>query len=153
MSTSDIEKAAIKDGVSEERAAFEKGWLGRAIGFAVSSCIVALFGSVYELFSHGVYSYSMIYAFAYLLVGGCVPSLFMARFKRRCIVGATFELYAFALACATAGSVVGGILEIYGSSNRLLPIFYVLAALSAIGSVLLLVIRHRRERFGGEKQH
>ena len=41
--------------------------------YLVISCFCALFGAVYELFSHEVYSFYMIYAFAFPMVGGALP--------------------------------------------------------------------------------
>lgn len=137
MSTSDIEN----NDITPPETARVRGWLRRAVGFAAASCITALFGALYELFSHGVYSYSMLYAFGYMLVGGVVPSLVMACLGRECRRGAAFELYVFALSCATVGSLVGGVFEIFGSSSRLLPLFYVLSALSAFASAVLWLIR------------
>lgn len=36
----------------------------------------SLFGAVYELYSHEVYSFYMIYAFAFPLIGGVCHSVF-----------------------------------------------------------------------------
>ena len=41
--------------------------------YLLSTVICALFGAVYELFSHEVYSYYMIYAFAFPLLLGAAP--------------------------------------------------------------------------------
>ena len=38
--------------------------------YLIVSLFCALFGAVYEMFSHEVYSYYMIYAFAFPLIGG-----------------------------------------------------------------------------------
>ena len=62
--------------------------------YLLSTVICALFGAVYELFSHEVYSYYMIYAFAFLK----------------------------------------GILAIYGTSNPLIAVHWILgAALTSAG--------------------
>lgn len=39
--------------------------------FLTLFCI--LFGAIYEVFSHGVFSYFMLYAFVVPLVGGVIP--------------------------------------------------------------------------------
>lgn len=44
-----------------------------SLGYLLSALFCALFGAVYELFSHEVYSYSMIYAFLFPLAGGTLP--------------------------------------------------------------------------------
>ena len=40
--------------------------------------VCAAFGAVYEIFSHGVYSYFMLYAFAFPLCGGVLPCFLFA---------------------------------------------------------------------------
>lgn len=45
--------------------------------YLASAVFCALFGAVYEIFSHGVFSFFMIYAFAFPLVLGAVPMLWM----------------------------------------------------------------------------
>ena len=50
-----------------------------ARNYAAASLFCALFGAVYELFSHEVYSYSMIYAFIIPLAGGALlPAYWIA---------------------------------------------------------------------------
>ena len=44
--------------------------------------ILALFGAIYELFSHDVYSYYMIYAFAIPLLMGVLPYEAMLVFNK-----------------------------------------------------------------------
>lgn len=135
MSTSDIDRRA---------------WCRRALIFTVWSVLCAIFGAVYELFSHGVYSYSMIYAFAIPLAGGTLPSLIMAILSRPCRRKIAFELYVFALCSACLGSIVGGVLEIYGTSSRLLPLFYVLTGLSVLVSAVSKVISALKYRKNSE---
>ncbi|MEE0026414.1 MAG: hypothetical protein U0J70_02405, partial [Atopobiaceae bacterium] len=49
--------------------------LREAMAFVVVSLACALLGAVYELFSHEVYSYYMIYAFVLPLALGALPNL------------------------------------------------------------------------------
>lgn len=60
MYISDIEAAAKR----ASRTAFV---------YLLVSLFCALFGAVYEVFSHEVYSFYMIYAFAFPLAGGTLP--------------------------------------------------------------------------------
>ena len=46
-----------------------------AVNYVAVALFCALFGAVYEIFSHEVYSYPMIYAFAIPLAGGALPFL------------------------------------------------------------------------------
>ena len=43
----------------------------------------AVLGAVYELFSHGVYSYFMLYAFLFPLAGGALPLLALSLSRRQ----------------------------------------------------------------------
>ena len=56
----------------------DKSALTNCIGCIAASIFLAFFGAIYELFSHEVYSYYMIYAFAIPLVLGAVPYGWMA---------------------------------------------------------------------------
>ena len=102
----------------------------------------ALFGAVYEYFSYGVYSYYMLYAFAFPLVGGVFP-FFTIAFSKRPLPGkAARNLYHSGIAALTTGSLLQGVLEIYGTSNRLMlaywiagPVFIVLGVIFYLAEV------------------
>ena len=51
----------------------------------------ALFGAVYELFSHGVYSYCMIYAFAFPLLLGDIPAISIKAYSLETVVAEKFH--------------------------------------------------------------
>ena len=59
-----------------------------ALGHLAAAALCALFGTVYERFSHGVYSYYMIYAFALPMMLGALPLLLLA-LRGRAIPGRT----------------------------------------------------------------
>ena len=109
----------------------------------ISKCLVtyllitffcALFGAVYEHFSHGVYSYYMIYAFMFPLVGGALPLGFLNVRKQTFRTNLfTRNFYHAGIATLTVGSIVSGIFEIYGTTNKLIGYYW------CIG-ILLLVI-------------
>lgn len=80
-----------------------------------------VFGFVYELFSHQVYSNFMVYAFAIPLIGGTLVYLALGLLQRvtyPCTVAR--YLYHSGLAALTTGSIVRGILDIYGTTNSLI---------------------------------
>ena len=102
------------------------------------SLFCALFGAVYELFSHEVYSYSMIYAFVIPLAGGALPFLAVAmghigRFPGRI----SRSLYHAAITTFTIGSIMKGVLEIYGTTSALLPVYWIAGGLLIAGAVAL----------------
>ena len=92
---------------------------------------------IYELFSHGVYSYHMLYFFLFPLAGGTVPFLLLAWKGRFFPDSRAVSLYHAGLAALTVGSCASGILEIYGTTSYLIPIYWIFGSLT-IGSALLL---------------
>ena len=148
MYTSDTEKS-LKTGM---------------IYLAVSLAIVAA-AAVYGLFSHGVYSYWMTYAFMIPMLLGAVshlanalrteaskkeavmqaasgepkePSPLSKRQKEPSLLS-TFsgDVQIAVIAALTAGSLLKGALDIYGTTNRLLIAYPVIAVLTVIGAVIL----------------
>ncbi len=110
----------------------------RCIRFAFRYLLVtvfcALFGAIYELFSHGVYAYGMIYAFAIPLVGGLVPAMILMKYDGLPLPSpAAVQLWNFGLSALTVGSLFSGALEIYGTTSRFTVVYWL------IGGVLLLV--------------
>ena len=91
----------------------------------IAAVFWALFGAVYEKFSHEVYSYAMLYAFAVPLIAGALPlTLLLCRKKplRMPSAGALVFWHA-GLASFTVGLIFRGILDIYGTTNRLLAVY------------------------------
>ncbi len=117
-----------------------------ALGYLLIAVFVALFGAVYEIFSHGVYSFFMLYAFAFPLVLGALPSLLLG-LARRTVPAPARGLWRAAIAALTVGSLVSGALEIFGTQNPLTVIYWLLGAallLSALCIVLFAARTHRR---------
>lgn len=102
------------------------------------SLFIALFGAIYELFSHEVYSYHMIYAFAIPLAGGALPFLAIAMGRAKRYPGKiSRSLYHAGIATLTVGSIMSGILKIYGTTNSLLSAYWIIGCLLIIGAVLM----------------
>ena len=100
--------------------------------FAALFC--ALFGAVYELFSHGVYSYGMLYAFAFPLVLGVLPMLLIMMLRAPYPNRFARSAYHAGIATLTVGSLVSGALEIYGTNNPLTLVYWIAGgALAAYG--------------------
>ena len=118
------------------------------------SLFCALFGAVYELFSHGVYSYGMLYAFAFPLVLGALP-LLLITMRRAPYPGRFARCVCHAgIAALTVGSLVSGALEIYGTTNPLTLVYWIAGgALAALGAAAYLVsrLRNRKEAPSGRR--
>lgn len=120
------------------------------IGYAylLISMLCLLFGAGYEQFSHQVYSGYMVYAFVFPLVGGALVFLTMARFKCRKWRRRSMSLYHSGIASFTVGSIMKGVLEIYGTTNELLRIYWYVGAGFVIAGIALSVFG---QISGGEK--
>lgn len=105
--------------------------------YLVVSLFCALFGAVYESFSHEVYSYYMLYAFVIPLAGGALP-FFSLAFSGWPVPGRICrKLYHSGIATLTVGSIMQGVLEIYGTTNRLVLTYWLTGAfLSGLGLIL-----------------
>ncbi len=98
----------------------------------------AVFGAIYELFSHQVYSYFMIYAFAVPLALGVIP--YAISLLRGKMFTQTFaSLWNRGVATLTVGSVFTGVLEIYGTTNRLICIYPAAAAVLLLAGILSII--------------
>lgn len=126
----------------------QKKALKTAFIYLLVSLFCVLFGAVYELFGHEVYSYYMIYAFVFPLAGGTLPYFSIALAYTEGYPKAIFrKIYHSGIAILTVGSILRGVLEIYGTTNRLLNIYWILGiALTMIGAVLCIMNLIKRVR-------
>ena len=117
----------------------------KARRYLIAALMLAAVGALYELFSHGVYSNYMIYAFAYPLVMGCLPYLADSRgiIKKAGPVGETLLLAS--IATLSIGSVIKGVLEIYGTTSFLTTVYPVLGAVLLIGAIAVCMRRLYRQ--------
>ena len=97
------------------------------------SLFCVLFGAVYEYFSHDVYSYFMLYAFVFPLAGGALPFFGLAFCSLPPPDRVSCNLYHSGIAALTVGSLFEGVLEIYGTTNRLVLVYWTLG----VGFLLL----------------
>ena len=124
----------------------------RGLRYLAAAAIVAAAGGVYEYFSHGVWSNCMVFAFAVPLTAGAAPNLLLAvsgdkKRPGRAGSGAA-GLQLAAVATLTAGSFMQGVLEIYGTTNRLMTAYPVLGL--ALLAAALMAFAFRGRSFSGE---
>ena len=108
-----------------------------AFVYLLISLFLVLFGAVYEIYSHEVYSFYMLYAFVFPLAGGVLP------FSILYLYGADWyppvwscRLYHSGIATLSVGSIIQGILEIYGTTNALSRWYWI----SGAGLIVLSII-------------
>ena len=122
------------------------------INVAVAS-FCALLGAIYEHYSHGVISYFMIYAFApSLVLGAFVPLVIKVSGKKYPHPTASWFWNA-GIATLTVGSIFYGVIEIYGTTNRLATVYPAVGgAMLFIGAVtyFLLPGEQTKDKNGGD---
>ena len=95
----------------------------RSVMYFCISMFCAVFGGIYEIFSHGVYSNYMMYAFLFPLIGGTLYNLILYSLRLRLQRGLSLIFYNTGIAALTIGSIVRGILDIYGTDNILANVY------------------------------
>ena len=107
-----------------------------AFRYLLVTIFTALIGAVYELFSHGVYAYGMLYAFAFPLMGGVLPALLLARRGSWFPSEAALQLWHFGISALTVGTLFSGALTIYGTSSQLTKVYWLAGAVCLLLSLL-----------------
>ena len=117
-----------------------KRLLKTSLIYLLISVFCALFGAIYELYSHGVYSFFMIYAFAFPLVCGALPFAVLALLRIRkypCLL--VYNLINSGIGTLTVGSIVRGILEIYGTTNHLSNYYWLIGILLYLLGIIVCI--------------
>ena len=117
----------------------KKAVLRTLIIYAGVTAFVALFGGVYEFFSHNVYSAAMVFAWRYpsiLGVGMYAGIYFIPTKKVPGLLPAC--AYHFGVAMATVRAIFIGVIDIYGTTNvPMVNTYTILAWLFIIPSVAI----------------
>ncbi len=91
--------------------------------YAGVTVFCAIFGVIYEIFSHGVYSVFMMCAFLIPLLLGVIPALIIKKKGLRKPEAISYGTWNAGVATITIGSLFQGVLEIYGTTNRLIWVY------------------------------
>lgn len=113
-------------------AAIAFRWLCAAIFFG-------FFGAVYEQFSHNVYSNWMLYACAFPLILGTLPFLWMSLGGRRMPGTWAQNFWHAGILVLTVGSIMQGVLEIYGTTNRLILGYWIAGGILLAAGLILYI--------------
>lgn len=114
-----------------------------ALGYLRAAALTALAGAVYEHFSFGVWSFFMVYAFAFPLLLGALPMARLARRGRDGIPAPTRGLLAAGIATLTVGSLMTGALEIYGTENPLTLLYWPVGGALVLGAAAAALMGRR----------
>ena len=96
--------------------------LKSARNYLYAATFCAFFGAVYEYFGHGVYSYFMLYAFAFPLTLGALPAILYG--LRGAAPRVSRKLWGAGVATLTVGALFRGVLDIYGTTNALGRVYW-----------------------------
>lgn len=109
-----------------------------ALIYLLCSIFLGVFGGIYEHFSFGVYSNFMLYSFAFPLVGGVLPALLLSLYPpKNAPLPLAQWLYRSGIAAFSVGSIIRGVLDIYGTENVLTVWYwYVGSGLCSLGAIL-----------------
>lgn len=118
----------------------DKRALRTSRNYLLTALFLAFFGAVYEHFSHQVYSYFMIYAFAIPLALGALPYLLAVLHQRPVPPAPAAQLYAGGVMMLSVSSILRGVLDIYGTTNGKLIVLPIAGACMILGAGLLWVL-------------
>ena len=107
-----------------------------AFRYLLVTVFCALFSAVYEAFSHGVYAYGMLYAFAVPLLGGLFPALLLLKRDGELPADLSMQLWHFGISALTVGALFSGALEIYGTTSRLTSVYWLAGGVCLLLAVL-----------------
>lgn len=118
------------------------------------TAFVILFSAVYRIFSHGVSSGYMTFAFLFPLAGIVLPCLLYERTLKKqmqkprrtltAILRPAGSLYRSGIMTWMMGSLFLGVLEIYGTTNYLSRVYWAAGAvLIAAAGIYVICIRHQ----------
>lgn len=95
---------------------------------------------IYENFSHEVYSGFMIYAFLFPLAGGTLPFWIISLYYKKPLKRLPINLYNSGIATLTIGSIMTGILEIFGTTNDIVQIYWFVGVGFIIAAIVIYAI-------------
>lgn len=124
MSTSDIKK---------NRREMEK----IVFNYLLGTVFCAVFGAVYEWFSHGVFSYYMLYAFMIPFLGGVIPFYCALYFRSEFYGRLARRFHHFGISTLTVGCIFCGVLEIYGTTNRLTILYFIIGSIFSLLGIFM----------------
>ena len=115
----------------------KKQALKRAKIYIPITLFCILFGWVYEMYSFGVYSNYMIYAFIFPLIGGIIFWLLIGTSKKIIYINKILiNSHSASIATFTFGFIFKGVLDIYGTTSNLCNIYWIVGITFACVAVI-----------------
>ncbi len=118
------------------------------------SLLCTVFAFIYEMFSFGVYSLFMIFCFTPALILGCVPFFIVFLTGRNMPGRLAFNLYNAGIATLTIGFIFRGVIEIYGTTNRLSAVYFIVSlAFLMSGAVIWIINCTKKNEIGNNDKN
>ena len=96
-----------------------------------------LFSTVYEYFSHGVYSADMVFLFAYPAIGGLLPFTVLRLAERVPYPGdGARAAWHCGIAALAVRSCLSGVLEIFGTDSAYVPFLLPVGIALLLGALI-----------------
>lgn len=111
--------------------------------YLLVSLFCAAAGAVYEIFSHSVWSGWMVYAFMFPLALGTLPFCWMALRSRPLPCAWGLRLHHAGVAALTVGSFMEGVLAIYGTTNQLTVVYWIVGPGLVLGGIILSFLQQK----------
>lgn len=110
---------------------------------------LCFFGMIYEIFSHDVYSYFMLYAFLVPMIMGVLPNMFHAYFYKKKVYLSNSSFWKASMYTWSLGCILQGILVIFGTTNRWMVVYWLAGGILIIFSIID-TIRKRKDELNSE---
>ena len=104
------------------------------IGFSI---FILIFGIIYEMFSHGVVSYYMIFAFLIPLINFLINTIFINSTIK--VNKLSKNLFSMSICTFTFLSIIKGVLDIYGTTNNLIFVYLIVGLILLVTSIILFI--------------
>lgn len=143
----------INEDSAAQRLINRKLAMRKVLRYVISTIAAAVFGAVYEYFSFGVYSYYMLYAFAFPLVLGVLPWMLAAMDVKGPGVGfpgqQTIDLWGYGITTLTVGSILHGVLDIYGTTSAFTKYYFIVGAILLLTAAMIFIGRKEKQESEG----
>lgn len=104
-----------------------------------------IFSLIYELFSHHVYSKYMLFAFLIPLILGYFKDIIMCNFKLKKSTSMNESVHLSGIMTLTIGSILMGVLEIFGTTNKLICVYLYTGLFLLTISLLLYILNYSKK--------
>ena len=104
--------------------------------YLIISIFCGVFSYVYELFSHQVYSPFMIFPGVVTLFLGIIITTILRDFHNIW----SYRFYNSGVACVIVGMYIKGVLDIYGTTNHLLGIYFIVSIIFFVLFLVALIV-------------